>query len=281
MSDGVVFDIKELGQYDGDGVRLTVFLKGCPLRCIWCHNPEGISPEIQLFKREKDCIRCNLCKTPCRHSECRDAGVCLYRCPKGLLSVVGKRYRPQELADEILSYGDFLKYGGVTFSGGEPTLQADFLSEVCDRLPHIHKAIETCACTDPDRFLHLCLRMDQIFVDLKLWDSDLHKTYTGRTNGQILANIRSLSVAHLPFTLRVPLIPGITDTIDNQKAIADFASTLGSLQRVELLGYNRFTPAKYRKFGLTCPISGELPEINPHPEFFSERGIDCRVYSSK
>lgn len=274
MKSGIVFDIKELGLYDGDGIRLTVFLKGCPLSCVWCQNPEGQKMPPEVFRHESRCRGCGRCKKACNHPDCAPFGVCLRACPQHLIGLYGKAYTSDELAEEINSYGDFLKYGGVTFSGGEPALQSDFLREVAEQVPY-PKAMETCGAVPTEQFLPLALMMDDLFVDLKIMDEGEHIRYTGLSNRLILENIRALDAAKKPFVIRVPLIPGITDSDENQEAIADFLSRLSFLKRVELLSYNPFTPTKYALIGRVydAPVEDRPPNIRT--DLFTRRGIDC------
>ncbi|MBQ7325272.1 MAG: glycyl-radical enzyme activating protein [Clostridia bacterium] len=272
MKRGTIFDIKELGLYDGDGIRLTVFLKGCPLSCVWCQNPEGPKMPPEVFRHQSRCKGCGRCKLPCHHPDCAPFGICLHACPDHLVGLYGKVYTADELAEEINGYGDFLAYGGVTFSGGEPALQSEFLCEVARQIP-FPKAMETCAAVPTEDFLPLALLMDDLFVDLKMMDEGEHIRYTGRSNRQILENIRALDAAKKPFVIRLPLIPGITDSDENQAAIADFLSEMSSLQRVELLSYNPFTPTKYALIGRAydAPIANRPPNIRT--DLFAERGI--------
>lgn len=274
MIKGTVFDVKELGLYDGDGIRLTVFLKGCPLSCVWCQNPEGQKLPPEVFRHQSRCKGCGRCRTPCNHPDCAPYGVCLHACPDHLVGLYGKVYTSDELAEEINDYGDFLAYGGVTFSGGEPALQSAFLCEVAEKIP-FSKAMETCAAVPTEEFLPLALLMDDLFVDLKILDEGEHIRYTGRSNRLILENIRALDAAKKPFVIRLPLIPGITDSDENQSAIADFLSGMSSLQRVELLSYNPFTPQKYALIGreYNAPVAERAPNV--HTDLFASRGIDC------
>ena len=249
---GIIFDIKELAVHDGPGLRTTVFLKGCPLRCTWCHNPEGLSSRPQLSFRKSACRHCGACRQPCDHPDCKPFGRCLHICPQGLLSITGKEVTAEELAKRLLQNKSFWgTQGGVTFSGGEPLLQAAFLKEVLDLLEDVPVAIETSGYAPPDTFLSIAQRMQLVYMDLKLADADLHRKYTGVSNAPILLNLEQLRTNHIPCVIRTPLIPGITDTPDNLEAIRRLADGLPQ----ELLPYNPLAGAKYEHLGMTFPYS--------------------------
>lgn len=249
---GMIFDVKELGVHDGPGLRTTVFLKGCPLRCMWCHNPEGLTMSKQLSVRENACTHCGACRKPCNHADCRPFGRCLHVCPQGLIKVVGEEVTARELADRLLRNKMFWgEKGGVTFSGGEPLLQAEFIHEVLDLLGDVHCAVETSGYADPDTFLALIRRMRLVYMDLKLADDGLHRKYTGVSNALILKNLEQLRASGIPCVIRTPLIPGITDTPSNLAAIKELA---GGLVR-ELLPNNAMAGAKYELLGLKFPLS--------------------------
>lgn len=247
---GVIFDIKELGVHDGPGLRTTVFLKGCPLRCVWCHNPEGLSRTPQLSVRENACSHCGACRKPCKHPDCQPFGRCLHICPQGLISVSGEEISAEQLAKRLLQNKMFWgEQGGVTFSGGEPLMQAAFLHEVLDLLGDVPAAIETSGYGDPEVFLSVILRMKLVYMDLKLADDSLHRKYTGVSNEPILRNLEQLRQSGIPCVIRTPLIPGITDTQENLEAIKRLA---GELPR-ELLPYNAMAGAKYQLLGMKYP----------------------------
>ncbi len=244
---GTVFDIKEMTVHDGPGSRVTVFLKGCPLRCIWCHNPEGLEAHPEIMDKPAQCVHCGLCGRKCNHPECQPFGRCLHACPKGLVTLAGTQMTPEELANRLMSYERFLNSvgGGVTFSGGEPLLQADFVYETAKCLPSIHKALQTSGYADDDAFKKVISVMDYCLFDIKLADPDEHKKYTGVSNEKILKNYKILVESGLPHVVRIPLIPGITDTPENLKAISEIVGE----DKVEIMRYNRLAGAKYSMVG--------------------------------
>ena len=245
---GRIFDVKELAVHDGPGIRTTVFFKGCPLRCLWCHNPEGLSPEPQLMFRENRCVGCGECKKPCSHPECEPFGRCLHVCPENCLTVTGRTVDADVLAEELkksaASLGD--TFGGFTFSGGEPLMQAEFLFELCERLDGFHLCIETSGYADAGTFRKAVGMLDFVIMDIKLADSDAHRRYTGMGNEKILENLGFLRSCGKPYLVRTPLIPGVTDTAEN----------LAQIERVisgaawEKLPYNAAAGAKYKMLGM-------------------------------
>lgn len=254
---GVVFDIKEFTVHDGPGTRVTVFLKGCPLRCRWCHNPEGLSPYPQLMVKESRCIRCGRCRKPCGHRECQPFGRCLHACPQGLVTVSGTQWTSEDLAQRLLRYQGLLPQGGITFSGGEPLMQWEFTADVLARTKGLHRALQTSGYGPEEAFRAVLKETDYVLFDLKLADREQHKTDTGVDNGPILRNYEILLASGKPHVVRIPLIPGITDTRENLSALAGIAG--GS--RVELMRYNPFAGAKYPLVGMKFPLK-EAPE-NP------------------
>lgn len=217
---GLIFDIKEFSVHDGPGVRQTVFLKGCPLRCAWCHNPEGQSPEPEILHKA------NLERTewPC-----------------------GEELSARELADRIMkNAGEYsMMGGGVTFSGGEPLMQGVYLIDVMKRLKGIHKTIETSGYAAAEIFREVFELADLVMCDIKLMDDELHRKYTGVSNEIILKNIEWMKHQKKGFIIRMPMIPGITDTPDNIKAAAEFLGDAENLEYCELLSYNPLAGAKY------------------------------------
>lgn len=245
---GTVFDIKGFALNDGPGIRTTVFMKGCPLRCRWCHNPEGLSPKPELYVKNARCISCGKCGQKCQHEECQPFGRCLHVCPFGNLSVAGKMWSVEDLAKRLLEDRDvFGADGGVTFSGGEPLMQHDFVCEAARLLKSagIHLAIETSSFASEEVYRRTVALFDYVMADLKLFDCGMHEMYTGVKNDRILDNLRWLIQSGKAFVTRVPLIPGITDTEENLNAISDFVGD----SPVELLSYNNMAGAKYESVG--------------------------------
>ncbi len=247
---GTIFDIKEFALNDGEGIRTTVFLKGCPLRCIWCHNPEGLKASQELYVKQNGCANCGLCRRPCSHPECQEFGRCIHICPNNLVSVAGKKWDHKDLANKLLHYKDIFtqSVGGVTLSGGEPLLQHEFVLALLNELKgKLHCAIETSGYVSSEVFSAVIAACDFVYMDLKLFDPILHKKYTGASNEKILANAEILKKSGIPHTFRIPLIPGITDTEDNLKKLAEFIGE----DRSELLPYNKMAPAKYKSVGMS------------------------------
>lgn len=250
MSTGMVFDIKEFAVHDGPGVRTTVFLKGCPLRCVWCHNPEGLAPLPQLMRGA--------------------AGSRL----------AGRTYTAQELAQRFNRQAAILQAceGGVTFSGGEPLQQAEFVAAVIDRLDGLHVVLDTSGYAGEHAFQQVVGRVDLVYFDLKLIDPAAHAHYTGVDNAPILRNLRRLADGSTPFVIRVPLIPGVTDGDDNLAAIAATVRDLPGLLRVDLLPYNQAAGAKYRAAGMawTPPFDPSRP-LNINTTLFETANVKVSV----
>lgn len=267
MMKGIVFDIKEFALNDGEGIRTTVFLKGCPLRCAWCHNPEGLSPKSELYLKKNGCLDCGLCRKPCNHPECQGLGRCLHICPMDLVSVAGQTWESDALAERLLKRKQFWNNadGGVTLSGGEPLLQAEFCAALLEKLEGVHRTIETSGYADGETFRRVVSLCDFVYMDLKLFDREEHRKYTGVYNDPILQNAAWLKNSKISHIFRIPLIPGITDTEKNLAAIADFVGE----DSVELLPYNRLAGAKYESVGRAFPLEiDEKSAVNANLSLF-------------
>jgi pyruvate formate lyase activating enzyme len=249
MKQGVLFSIEEFAVNDGPGIRTTVFLKGCPLRCAWCHNPEGQRHEPQPLTKQ------------------------------GRTEMCGYEIDAETLAEKLRRDEEIFRDsgGGVTFTGGEPLAQVDFLCEVLDRLGDIHTAVETSGYASAEAFERVLERVDFVLFDIKLADSSLHKRWTGVGNELILANLKTLCASGKPFVARVPLIPGVNDSAANMEATAELLVGAKGLERVELLRYHKTAGAKYPMVGLDyAPDFDEdaAPEIH---DKFTDKGIKLLI----
>lgn len=249
MHSGIIFSIEEFAINDGPGIRTTVFLKGCPLRCAWCHNPEGWSRNPQWLEK------------------------------KGRKELCGYEISAEDLAGKLMRDKELYRDsgGGVTFTGGEPLVQATFLCEVMRQLPDVHKAIETSGFASEEAFRQVLALADLILMDIKIADSELHNRYTGQDNAVILNNLNILKASGKPFVIRIPLIPGVNDSLENMEATADMIKEAEGLQRVELLRYHKTAGAKYPMVGLPYnPPFDENKEPEVH-DVFTDRGIKLLV----
>lgn len=243
---GIVFDIREFTIHDGPGLRTTVFLKGCPLRCAWCHNPEGMSPHPETIRSI--------------------AGA----------RTVGNTLTSNQLADILNRQAELFAIcgGGVTFSGGEPLAQSAFVASTIDQLKGIHVVLDTSGYASDWDFRRVAERCQLIYYDLKIISPEVHRRFTGVSNEPILRNLRTLDALDIPFVVRIPLIPGVTDTPDNLEQIARTVSDLRSIIRVDALPYNRAAGAKYGSLGKSfCPPYDEQAPVNADFSAFAALGI--------
>ena len=279
---GMVFDVKEFAVYDGPGVRTTVFLKGCPLRCMWCHNPEGLSPAPQLMVSPSACVHCGACRAVCEHpGHCVACGKCIPVCPLNLRRIAGKKTDSAELAKRLLRSRALFEQtgGGVTFSGGEPLMQWDFVREVISQMSGVHTAIETSGYASDQVFEDAMRTLSLIIMDIKLTDPARHRHYTGVDNAPILRHARMLCEGSLPFIIRTPLIPGVNDTLDQAEETADLLAGASSLIRMEFLPYHMTAGAKYPMAGITyAPEFDTARPVQVHAEPYERRGIEVYLH---
>ncbi len=274
----LILEIKGNSLDDGPGIRSVVFFKGCPLACVWCHNPESRNPAAELAFDPPKCVDCGECRKICpdralsrnhpeyvARSKCRLCFLCTDVCPSGALERVGRTMTAAEVLAEVLPDQPFFDVsgGGITLSGGEPTLYMDFASELLRmaRRHGLHALLETCGCFDLPRFMDLLYpHLDAIYYDLKIMESAAHKAFCGLPNERIIDNFKALLTAArrdgkllLP---RTPLVPGITDGEANLRAVAAFLSGLG-VNQAALLAYNPLWHEKSRKLGIDDPLKGD------------------------
>ena len=275
---GRIFSIEEFSVFDGDGVRETVFLKGCPLRCNWCHSPEGQNYDVQIVRSPNGCLGCGKCleagKKACGKRILTKESV--EACPRNLVRVCGEDIESFDLAERILKNAAVLTNmgGGITFSGGEPLFQSDFLLETLKLLRgKINRAVQTTGYASSDKFKAMLEETELVLFDLKIMDDKLHRLSTGVGNEIIKRNFGILTKSGVKFIPRVPLIPGVSDTSENLAALCGFLRE-NQAGYVELLPYNKFAGSKYKMCGRVYkPIFDENKEVKLHPEIFEKYGI--------
>jgi len=274
----LIFDIKRFAVHDGDGIRTTVFFKGCPLRCVWCHNPEGIGfrPEIAYY--EHKCIGCGECVTVCpsgahtmkggMHSfereKCVGCGKCKDACLGDALGFYGKEVTVDELLPTLLEDKDFYdsSNGGVTLSGGECLMQADFCAELLKKLKEngVSTAVDTCGYVSGETLDKVIPFTDIFLYDIKAIDEDVHIACTGHSNKKILENIKYLDEKGCKIEVRIPYVPNYNS--GQIEKIADLLSEIKNLTKVRILPYHNFAESKYKALGM----ESTLPEIIPTDE---------------
>ena len=259
---GLVFNVQRFSVHDGPGLRSTVFMKGCPLRCAWCHNPESQSPHPTFVRLRHRCMSCGRCSdeelaTPV--VSVRDAcDVAL--CPTGALQEIGAPVQADVLAATLLQDRIFFddSGGGVTISGGEPLLQAPFVIDVLRRLraEGVHTALDTSGFCRWDDLRDAAAQATLVLYDIKLFDGARHEAATGVSNELILGNLRALSALHDNIWIRIPVVPGVNDDDANIRATAEFLRPLPGIRRVDLLPYHAIGEAKFARVGLQYALHG-------------------------
>jgi pyruvate formate lyase activating enzyme len=299
---GVVFDIQRYSLQDGPGVRTLVFLKGCPLRCAWCSNPESQRPEPQLFYDGDRCTLCLTCVPACPTGAlttagagslsydltlCTHCGACVSVCPNSARNITGREMSVDQVVAAVLRDAPFYRRsgGGVTLSGGEPTSQAEFSRELLDafRAHGLDTAVETCGQCETRTFLSVVERADHVYFDVKMMNRDRHAELIGVPNELILDNLRALLHVHGDVTVRYPLVPGCSDSGDDLRAFAGFILTLPRIPPVEFVPYHRFGEHKYRLLGRQYRLTGtptcEQTDAQEACVVLQQHGIACSALS--
>jgi pyruvate formate lyase activating enzyme len=274
---GMILDIKKFAIHDGPGIRTTVFFKGCPLECWWCHNPESRDPAPEPVYRAARCIRCGRCVEACDagaitmtddgpavdDGRCRFSLACVEACPPEARQIIGRDMTVAEVMEEIT--GDVVFYdesgGGVTMSGGEPLAQPEFLGRLllACRGAGIHTTLDTTGHAPPEVLDSVADDVDLFLYDLKLMDDARHRKYCGASNDLILENLRRLSGDGREIIVRVPLVPGITDDEANLEAIGSFVASLPAHHPLDILPYQRLGIDKYDMMKRPCPLRDLQP----------------------
>ncbi len=271
---GLIFDIKRFSLHDGPGIRTTIFFKGCPLSCVWCQNPESISCKPQILFHQSRCLHCGACVAVCPNhkldtSHCELCGTCTEACYSQSRVIVGKTLPLQQLLQTLERDKVFYNEsgGGVTFSGGEPMQQIDFLREVLRYCSanNINTAIDTSGYTEWKNFESILDLTNLFLFDIKHLDNSIHKKFTGVENAQILSNLKKLANSKTNIILRIPLVGGFNDNTAFFQQTAEFIKELPGTQRVEILACHNFAEAKYlamnKQVYYLKPTEGKLEEF--------------------
>lgn len=295
---GIITDIQRFSLDDGPGIRTLVFLKGCPLRCPWCCNPETQGTAAELLHYAFKCIRCGSCAAACARSavlqpdrpfidteRCDLCGDCAASCPSGALRMVGEAFTVAQVCEIIQKDRVFYKEsgGGATFSGGEPFSQPEFLQGALDALEAggIHTAVETCGYVEWSILERLEKNIDLLLYDLKILDANNHRRALGAPNTQIVDNLRKLAARRDRIIVRIPVIPGFTLVDDNILRIFELVASLPSIRAVHLLPYHNYGMSRYRYSARMYALENVQPPSRPQLAELAaaaERlGLECIV----
>jgi pyruvate formate lyase activating enzyme len=297
----LIFDIKRFAINDGPGIRTTIFMKGCPLRCVWCHNPEGFENKAVKMYTKKKCIGCQSCVEVCPEKNlvltpegikdlghCVACGRCTDECPTLALEMAGKEWKMEDLMAVVEKERQVMEEsgGGVTLCGGEPLMHTDYLCEVLDELGKrgFHRTVDTTLFASPENVKRVAERCELFLVDLKLMDSEKHRRYTGVGNEQILANIQLLSEMGKLFWIRIPFIVGINADDENLAASAAFLASLPTKpEMVNLLVYHDVGIGKHARLGTSynpdgIPMEAPSEELQQHAlSIMQQQGLQAII----
>lgn len=293
---GFVYDLQRFAIHDGPGIRTLVYMKGCPLKCLWCSSPQTQKSKPEIMHNEFNCKKCGSCVDVCPihgitisgedkiiidRKLCTYCGKCLESCPNQALKLIGYHITFEELFQEVNKDSPFYRRsnGGVTVGGGEPTMQPEFVSAFLKRCKqiYIHTAIETCGYVKWNNMENILKYVDLVFIDIKHMDPIVHKELTGVSNELILENAKKISTIN-PMIIRIPIIPGFNDTDDNITATARFALNLGdNLKRIDLLPYHKFGTQTYSRIGMDYNLTDVEPPSEDHMIKLKEIVESCGV----
>jgi len=274
---GTIFDIKRFAVHDGPGIRTTVFFKGCPLRCLWCHNPESMKVQRQIVFFENKCIGCGECFKRCPNGaleatpegrkyyrdKCKLCGTCVEYCYAEATVMQGKIVTVEEVIEEVKKDMPFYENsnGGVTLSGGEPTMQPEFCIAVLKESKNagMHTALDTSGFVKYEVFREILRYVDLILYDVKVIDAQKHKEYTGVSNDVILSNLLKVDDLEIPIEIRIPTIPGYNDSDDNITATCDLINKMKNVSAVKMLPYHRLGEGKYDRLDMDYRLKNLEP----------------------
>jgi pyruvate formate lyase activating enzyme len=299
---GLIFDIQKFAIHDGGGIRTLVFLKGCPLLCPWCSNPESLAGKPEITFVCNNCIGCGKCLEICPsdainrdesngkgltidRDRCTLCGQCAKHCYAGAINIIGRYLSVPELMEIIERDRKFYEQsnGGVTFSGGEPTTQPEFLKAALKETQRrgIHTAIETSSFVNWETYASILEHVDLVLTDIKHMDDAEHKRLTGVSNKVILDNLRNISRLGIPVKIRLPLIPGFNDSTRNLEATADFVERLSHVQSLDILPYHRLGEMKWGQLGQDYSLAGvealTLEETEARIQLFRDHGLKVSI----
>lgn len=270
--EGIITNIQKFSTGDGPGIRTTVFVKGCPLRCLWCQNPETWDKEPQIAWYKSKCIGCGNCIEKCPNEAisnegenlvpnkdlCEACGKCVKECPKEARELIGERISADEVFDEIMKDKIFYEEsdGGVTISGGEPLTQPEFVKELLQlcKNENIHTALDTSGYAKSETIQSILPYVDLVLYDLKHSDPEKHKELTGVSLDKIIKNLKIINDHEIPIWIRTPIIPNLTDELNNIKKIAELISDLENVERYDLLPYNPLVKSDYENIDVNYPL---------------------------
>ncbi len=292
---GIVTDIKRFAIHDGDGIRTTVFLKGCPLKCVWCHNPESISATFSLALFPEKCTSCGICAKVCPNgvhkfedgvhtidkTKCVHCGKCEQACPQNALRIYGKYMTVDEVISIVEEDKIFYETsgGGMTISGGEPAMQSEFTLALLKKAKEatISTAVDTCGFAKQEIYESFLPYTDIFLFDLKHMTSEGHLKCTGQDNALILSNLKFLAASNAKIEIRIPLVPGYNMDETTLQAMADFLADIKPT-KIKLLAYHSYARSKYIALGLTDTMPDvERPnqtQLERAAEFFQKRGLN-------
>jgi len=289
VTTGVIFDVKRFAVHDGPGIRTTVFLKGCPLRCQWCHNPESWYPTPEMSVRRNLCLRCGRCVEACPHDaitlnddgpaidaeRCQACGACVSACPSGAREILGRPVSVDEVIARVERDVPFYDQsgGGVTFSGGEPMAQVEFLGALLARCKahDLHTAVDTSCHASWEAFKSILPNVDLFLCDVKHADAKIHEQITGVTNELLIENLKQINKSSKRIFLRFPVIPGVNDDLDNVDALGRLASSLGAVARIDILPYNETMQGKLTRLTGSYELVESTRPSDEHVRMIADR----------